>query len=113
MRIWDISPTYLCRKHLLGEHRELHAIWTILTTGKRGYTNHPETKRWVGKLAALYNRHEEQVAEMKRRNYQHNSPLDKNLATGKSIQDAFVNTVEEQKEILKNKPCPCFEDQQI
>lgn len=27
---------------------------------------HPETKRREGKLAALYNRHEEQVKEMKK-----------------------------------------------
>ncbi len=31
MRIWDIPPKLLCRNHLLGEHRELHAIWSILT----------------------------------------------------------------------------------
>ena len=31
MRVWDVSPKELCRAHLLGEHRELHAIWTILT----------------------------------------------------------------------------------
>ena len=42
MRIWDVPPECLCRQHLLGEHRELHAIWTILTTGKTGYTRHPE-----------------------------------------------------------------------
>lgn len=108
MRIWDIPTQDLCRIHLLGEHRELHAIWTILTTGKKGYTSHPETKRWVGKLAALYERHDEQVREMERRNYKHNSPLDQNLATGKHIQNEFVNTIEEQKIILRNKPCPCF-----
>ncbi|NCS72473.1 MAG: pyrimidine dimer DNA glycosylase, partial [Candidatus Magasanikbacteria bacterium] len=31
MRVWDIHPKYLCRKHLLGEHRELHGLWNILT----------------------------------------------------------------------------------
>jgi len=31
MRIWDIAPGKLCRNHFLGEHRELHAIWSILT----------------------------------------------------------------------------------
>ena len=34
-------------------------MWNILTQGKRGYTNHPETKRWKGKLRALYRVHEE------------------------------------------------------
>lgn len=35
MRIWDLSPKRLCRNHLLGEHRELHAIWA---GGKKGYS---------------------------------------------------------------------------
>jgi hypothetical protein len=61
MRIWDLEPRFLCDRHLLGEHRELHAIWTILTLGRRGYANHPETRRWRGRLAALYARHESQV----------------------------------------------------
>jgi len=31
MRIWDLPVKDLCKNHLLGEHRELHAIWSILT----------------------------------------------------------------------------------
>lgn len=108
MRIWDISTHKLCRKHLLGEHRELHALWTILTTGKKGYRNHPETKRWIGKLAALYSRHEEEVSEMKHRNYQHHSPLKVKFAVGKRRQAEFVNTSKEQVEILKHKGCECL-----
>jgi len=41
MRIWDIPPRKLCRNHLLGEHRELHAIWSILIRSKKGYLKHP------------------------------------------------------------------------
>lgn len=107
MRIWDIPAQELCQKHLLGEHRELHAIWTILTTDRKGYRNHPETKRWVGKLKALYNRHAELVQEMERRGYVHKSPLDKTLATGSDLQDAFVHSIDEQHIILQNKPCTC------
>lgn len=107
MRIWDIPTSRLCRKHLLGEHRELHAMWAILTQDKKGYRKHPETIRWEGKLAALYNRHEEQVKEMIKRKYTHRSPLDKKLAVGKRKQDALVNTIEEQIEILKGKGCDC------
>lgn len=108
MRIWDLPTHQLCRKHLLGEHREIHAIWTILTTGRKGYTNHPETKRWKGKLAALYTRHEEQVKEMEKRKYQHKSPLDILLAVDQKTQDIFINSLEEQKEILNKKLCACF-----
>ena len=45
MRIWDIPPEKLCRNHLLGEHNEQHAIWSILTHNKKGFSHHPETIR--------------------------------------------------------------------
>lgn len=111
MRIWDIHPKYLCRKHLLGEHRELHAIWSILTKNKKGYSKHPETLRWVGKLKALYLRHQMLVKEFLKRGYKHNSPLDKRLAKGKSKQDIFIDPVFIQKQILKQKKCNCFNQQ--
>lgn len=107
MRIWDLKPSVLCRKHLLGEHRELHALWTVITENKKGYSHHPETLRWVGKLRALYLRHESLVSEMKKRGYNHESDLNKSLAVGSPKQFYFVNTVSEQSEILKNKNCGC------
>ena len=69
MRIWDIPPSKLCRNHLLGEHRELHAMWAVITQKKKGYSMHPETIRWKGKLMAMYLRHEELVKEMSSRGY--------------------------------------------
>lgn len=107
MRIWDLSPTELCRQHLLGEHRELHALWQILTEGRRGYAHHPETRRWRGKLHALYVRHQALVAEMQRRGYRHDSPLDPSLATGDAIQDDYVDTPDRQRSILRTKGCRC------
>jgi hypothetical protein len=107
MRIWDISPKKLCRSHLLGEHRELHAIWIIITENKKGYSMHPETLRWRGKLKAMYSRHDELVNEMNGRGFVHKSPLDKRKATGKSIQDIFVDSPSMQIQILKNKGCNC------
>lgn len=109
MRVWDVPPKCLCRKHLLGEHRELHGLWNILTKhkGMGGYSQHPETKRWVGREKALYLRHEALVVEMVRRGYKHLSPLDKRMAKGKAIQDQFINTRKEQQVILKAKPCEC------
>lgn len=107
MRIWDIKPEYLCRNHLLGEHRELHAIWSVLVNGKKGYSFHPETKRWKGKLAALYFRHQLLVKELEKRGYSHSSPLDEKLAKGKRIQELYINSLEEQRAILRNKPCQC------
>jgi hypothetical protein len=107
MRIWDIDPRLLCRNHLLGEHSELHAIWNILTRGKKGYAAHPETKRWQGKLKALFIVHEEIVQEMRARGYDHRSPLDETLARGDRVQTAFVDPPARQREILRQKGCNC------
>ena len=75
MRIWDVSPGYLNRQSLLGEHRELHGLHSILVNGKRGYAAHPETRRWVGAAGALICRHELLVAEMTLRGYRDRTPL--------------------------------------
>ena len=115
MRIWDIEPHLLCRQHLLGEHRELHGLWNILTKhgGQGGYSNHPETLRWKGKLAALYDRHEALVEEMTKRGYRHKSPLDPKQASGSRIQDTFIDLPEDQEKILRRKPCECFQSQAL
>jgi hypothetical protein len=107
MRIWDIPPAQLCRPHLTCEHRELHGLWNILTQGKPGYAHHPETRRWRGKLAALFLRHSALAEEMGRRGYTHASPLDAALAHGLAVQETFVDSPHEQARILAAKPCAC------
>jgi hypothetical protein len=109
MRVWDIHPKHLCRKHLLAEHRELHGLWNILTIhgGRGGYSRHPETLRWRGKLKALYRRHQALAAEFARRGYRHFSPLDPRKATGQGSQDIFLATISAQRRLLKAKPCEC------
>ncbi|HEY3360481.1 MAG TPA: pyrimidine dimer DNA glycosylase/endonuclease V [Methanosarcina sp.] len=107
MRIWDIPPEKMCRQHLLGEHRELHALWSLITNNKKAYAHHPETMRWRGKLKALYLRHEALVEEMTKRGYKHHTPLDPALATGKAVQNELVDSYEEQIRLLKEKGCEC------
>ena len=109
MRIWDVPPARLCRQHLLGEHRELHGLWNILVVhdGMGGYSKHPETQRWVGKTLALFERHQQLVAEMERRGYRHQSPLDRGAAAGSRTQAAFIDSLEEQARLLAAKPCQC------
>ncbi|MCF7821889.1 MAG: DUF1722 domain-containing protein [Mariprofundaceae bacterium] len=75
MRIWDINPGYLNRQSLLGEHRELHGLVSIIVNRKNGYSKHPETVRWVGYGWALKQRHRELVCEMVLREYIDNSPV--------------------------------------
>ena len=55
MHIWDSPCARLSNQHLLGEHRELHGLWSVLQrldAGEErvGYANHPETKRWRAHL---------------------------------------------------------------
>lgn len=107
MRVWDIPPDRLCRNHLLGQHNEIHGLWTIITLDRKGFGHHPETSRWRGKLVARYRRHEETVAEMLRRGYNHASPPPPDLATGETTQADYVDTPEEQARILREKDCGC------
>ncbi len=107
MRIWDLPPRRLCRQHLLGEHRELHAVWAIITQDRKGYAHHPETRRWRGKLRALYLRHAALVEEMTRRGYRHYTVLDARRARGLARQTELVDSIREQVRILRAKRCAC------
>lgn len=75
MRIWDINPGYLNHQSLLGEHRELHGIVSILVNKKKGYSRHPETFRWVGYGWALCQRHQLLREEMIVRGFNEKSPV--------------------------------------
>ncbi len=98
MRVWDVDPGYLNRQSLLGEHREIHAVFSIIENEKRGYARHPETLRWVGRLPALAHRHNLVVSEMALRGYRHHSPVD---AQGKAEwPETFVNSPGEQLVLL-------------
>lgn len=75
MRIWDINPGYLNRQSLLGEHRELHGIVSIIENNKKGYSSHPETVRWIGYQWALKQRHLLLSSEMTLRGFKDKTPV--------------------------------------
>jgi uncharacterized protein YbgA (DUF1722 family) len=75
VRVWDVNPGYLNRQSLLGEHRELHAIVSIIKHNKKGYSRHPETLRWINFGWALNQRHRLLAAEMKLRGYVDRTPV--------------------------------------
>jgi hypothetical protein len=102
VRVWDVSAGYLNRQSLLGEHRELHGLYTILTQGKTGYSRHPETLRWVGALDGVCWRHAQQVAEMTLRGYMDRSPLPPGCAGG-TWPAAFVDEPAVQFKLLRAK----------
>ena len=75
VRIWCVPVSEFDRQHLLGEHAELHCIVGALLGKYKAYSNHPETLRFKNRIEELYARHANQVTEMTKRGYQHNSPL--------------------------------------
>lgn len=77
VRIWRVPVQEFDCQHLLGEHAELHCIVGALGGKYKAFRHHPETLRFKGKIDQLYARHMEQVEELHKRGYGHNSPLPK------------------------------------
>jgi len=102
MRIWDINPGYLNRQSLLGEHRELHGIVSIIVNRKKGYSLHPETVRWNGYGWALRQRHRTLAAEMSLRGYSDHSPVITRTKNG-IWPDTYIDEPFQQFKILENK----------
>ena len=103
MRIWDISPGYLNRQSLLGEHLELHAIISILANKKKGYSRHPETLRWSCCVQALAQRHRQLACEMILRGYQEKSPVLASLAEKEEWPEIYLDEPAAQFEPLRAK----------
>jgi hypothetical protein len=101
VRVWDVDPGYLNRQSLLGEHREIHGLLSIVIHDKKGYAQHPETLRWKNHLAALKHRHDLVVSEMRLRGYRHHSPV--TIGGALIWPDRFVDPPGEQFAILKGK----------
>ena len=72
MRMWMVEPRLMCRKHLLGEHVELHMLVGSLQRGRSiaGFLS-----RGLLEPQHIRERHDVLVAEMTRRGYTHNSAL--------------------------------------
>lgn len=68
MRMWLIDVRFLCRKHLLGEHLEMHYAAGTVAAGKKVNPRMVEVHR-------IKERHQELAEEMERRGYKHKSPL--------------------------------------
>ena len=102
MRIWDVAAGYLNRQSLLGEHRELHGLRSILVNDRTGYSRHPETLRWVGALGALALRHDLLAAEMRLRGYVDRTPLRRRHGAAR-WPAAFVTAPGDQLVLLRQK----------
>jgi hypothetical protein len=74
MRMWGINPKCLCRKHLLGEHNEIHKH-------RHNFVKHHSIKNRISPIVQIEpenmkKRHDELVEEMINRGYNHQSPYD-------------------------------------
>jgi hypothetical protein len=100
MRMWMVNPEVMCRQHLLGEHRELHAIVGLIRQGKslRGYI-----ARGLVEVEAIDWRHNELVQEMTKRGYHHRSILPTHDTTflPREIQEARVDTEKSWNELMR------------
>ena len=76
MRMWNVNPELMCRKHLLGEHVEMHMFLGTLHHGKSldGYI-----RKGLVEVHNIKLRHDELVREMVRRGHQHNSPMEDSI----------------------------------
>lgn len=72
MRMWMTPPEAMCRKHLLGEHVELHMF---VGTINKGVSVEGFLTKNLLEPESLYVRHDALVAEMNRRGYKHKSPM--------------------------------------
>lgn len=66
------DPVIMCRQHLLGEHRELHALYGCL---REGISLDGYLKYGLIEMGSLWGRHLALVREMEARGYRHKSPL--------------------------------------
>ena len=113
MRMWMIDPKLLCKKHLLGEHNEIHKH-------RHNFVKKHSVKGRIEKgqiePISMFDRHEELVKEMKSRGYNHKSDYsqpdishlttyEQNFKVDKSnsIKDLTNRCEDCRKLILKNK----------
>lgn len=70
--MWGVPVDILCRKHLMGEHVEMHMFVGTINKGIsiQGYLD-----KGLVNPALIKERHDALAAEMLRRGYRHNSPL--------------------------------------
>lgn len=103
MRMWMINTNILCRKHLLGEHNEIHKHRHIFIK-KHSIDGRIANCQIEPKSMEL--RHNELVEEMKRRGYNHNSPYEQPDITYLTLnQQLFeVNKIKALKDLLDRCP---------
>jgi hypothetical protein len=98
MRMWMVDPAIMCRKHLLGEHVELHMAAAHLLLGRKvdGWADNnclqPE---------AIGVRPKALTVEMTLRGYRHTSPLRQPRVLKTQRPEACVNSIAAKVELTR------------
>jgi hypothetical protein len=94
MRMWMVNPEFMCRKHLLGEHVELHMLVGHINKGRSidGFI-----KNNLIEPQFIHQRHDSLVKEMFRRGYKHQSPL---VPIDIDVPNATVDVCESMSDLL-------------
>ena len=97
MRMWMVDPKFLCRKHLLGEHVEVHMLAGTIIKGNslEGFF----TKRLLAPQH-MHARHKALAAEMVKRGYNHSSLMPGVVTRLRGV----VDPKESKAELLKRCP---------
>ncbi len=94
-----VNPKIMCRKHLLGEHVEIHMFASGLKRqiDMSGYLNNN-----LLEPKSLKSRHQQLVKEMKDRGYKHNSELkmDFNISYLNALKTKKVDVKKSKKELI-------------
>lgn len=97
--MWNINPEKMCRKHLLGEHVELHMFVGSMNKGRslKGHLDKGQLE-----IHNIRRRHIELVKEMQARGYKHKSKLPK----FKSRKAGTIDSIKNYEELIKRcKEC--------
>lgn len=104
MRMWMVDTSFLCRKHLLGEHVETHMFKGSLRkkNDMSGYIRNN-----LFQPLSLKKRHDELAAEMLKRGFDHKSPMEFQPDVSylpELYQNTMVNIEGALKELLSRCP---------
>lgn len=102
MRMWMVDPILMCRKHLLGEHGEIHKFRHNFVKGHR-----IDGRRGQIDPLLMKDRHDDLAAEMIKRGYNHQSPYEMpDLSHYSNLEEWHVDNDESYKELLSRcKDC--------
>lgn len=104
MRMWGVSSKILCKKHLLGEHVEMHMFVGHMN---KGYSIKGFLDKNLLDVKKIKERHDELAEEIKSRGYNHNSDLQEIKIKFSEYQKSYNINVEKSLEDLLSRCSEC------